>query len=1061
MPVSMSTRNVLAILAIFMSAKSAWPQIPEQTAPPDAIETLPDVAGTDAVAKVMREFPGRGVLSDGSAPTPADVAINQFVMADGLRIELVAAEPTVSQPLSMSFDHRGRLWVVQYKQYPFPAGLKIVRYDQHLRAIFDRVPAAPPNHIPGKDCVSVFEDLDVDGHYETKRDVITGLNIATSAVADFDAIWVLNPPYLLRYPDEDGDGVPGGDPEVHLSGFGLEDTHSVANSLCWGPDGWLYAANGSTTTANVRTRANKTVAFQGQCIWRYHPKNGEFEIYAEGGGNTFSVEIDSVGRVFSGTNAGSTRGMYYPQGSYGEKNWGKHGPLTNPYAFGYFRHMRFEGDSDRFAQTFVIYDADRLPTAYQGNIIAANSLHNRVWASQLLPDTSSYRTVDLPPMVTTPDRWFRPVDVKVGPDGAVYMADWYDSRLSHVDPRDDWHKESGRIYRIDTKVASSSKKTRSWAEWLPSETHFDLAKLSSAQLLELLSHPNKFFRHTAVRTLVNRNDDSVLDQLARMARGTSEVRVGHAPARGAVSPYVPSLESLWVLEQLGQVDETLAIDLLRSENSHVRRWMVRFLGDRHAVTTNESDALKQLAVKETDVQVRSQLASSAKRIPATSGVPIIEALLTHDEDAADLHQPLLIWWAIESHCEHEHATVLGLLRDPSLWNRPIVKDVILERLMQRFAILGTEAGWQVCAELFHLAPTDQAKRPLMSGFREAFAGRTISALPDSLTKQIELYQASMQEDDLPFRLRSGDKASIDEAIGLIANSSTDRARRIELVEVISQTHPNGVEPALLRLLSDGASHSLQRVALQALSNYKDPAIGQTICLLLQSSLSPEHDVQYTAFKVLASRVPWANQLLDEVEQNRVKREQIPMDVVQQMRLHPDAQLLERVQKLWGRTQGTSEELQLEIDQLRGKLTAGRGSVEAGRVLFAQKCGVCHTLFDEGGKTGPELTGYERSNMQFMLPAIIAPSLAIREEFTSYRVLMEDGRVLTGLLDNQSPQTITLRGVDNKTVLLDREQVESLAAMDQSLMPEGLLRDLTDQQTRDLFEYLTSSTPVIQ
>ncbi|MFN9914004.1 MAG: dehydrogenase, partial [Pirellulaceae bacterium] len=188
--------------------------------------------------------------------------------------------------------------------------------------------------------------------------------------------------------------------------------------------------------------------FLGQCIWRYHPKREVFEIYAEGGGNTFSLEIDGVGRVFSGTNNGDTRGMYYPQGSYGIKNWGKHGPLTNPFAFGFFEHMRFEGDGDRFAQAFSIYEGGTLPEEYRGNIIAANALHNRVWASRLYPDTSTFRTVDSPPLAVSDDRWFRPVDVEVGPDGAVYLADWYDSRLSHVDPRDNWHKSSGRIYRV-------------------------------------------------------------------------------------------------------------------------------------------------------------------------------------------------------------------------------------------------------------------------------------------------------------------------------------------------------------------------------------------------------------------------------------------------------------------------------------------------------------------------------------------------------------------------------------------------------------------------------------
>ncbi|HAW32312.1 MAG TPA: dehydrogenase, partial [Planctomycetaceae bacterium] len=208
---------------------------------------------------------------------------------------------------------------------------------------------APPNHFKGADKISVLEDTDGDGTFDKIKDVITGLNIVSAVTVGKGGIWVLNPPYLLFYPDANGDDIPDGDPEVHLSGFGLEDTYSVANSIKWGPDGWPYGANGSTTTGTVSSAVTKNVHFKGQMIWRYHPETKIFEIYAEGGGNTFSVEIDSKGRVFSGTNNGGTRGMHYAQGGYAHKNWGKHGPLTNPFAFGYYEHMRHKGYQERFS----------------------------------------------------------------------------------------------------------------------------------------------------------------------------------------------------------------------------------------------------------------------------------------------------------------------------------------------------------------------------------------------------------------------------------------------------------------------------------------------------------------------------------------------------------------------------------------------------------------------------------------------------------------------------------------------------------------------------------------
>ncbi len=1035
--------SCLMLLVTPITSQLALGQTKEQAADTSA-------AGNEEVAKIMKTFPGRGALKDESEPTPGKVAVTKFRMAEGLKIELVAEEPQITQPLYLNFDERGRLWVVQYRQYPFPAGLKIIRYDQHLRAVFDKVPTAPPNHVPGADRITVLEDLDADGTYETQRDVITGLNIATSAVADLHGIWVLNPPYLLYYPDVNGDAVPDGDPEVHLSGFGLEDTHSVANSLRWGPDGWLYAANGSTTTAKVRDRTGTSTEFQGQCIWRYHPKQGKFEIYAEGGGNTFSTEIDRQGRVFSGTNGGNTRGMYYPQGSYGEKNWGKHGPLTNPYSFGYFLHMRFEGDGDRFPQTFAIYEAGKLPSMYDGTIIAANALHNRVWASRLLTDTSSYRTIDLPPVLETDDRWFRPVDVKVGPDGAVYLADWYDSRLSHVDPRDDWHKGSGRIYRI---LASDGQAIRSEhpqtdaevaaAKLIACATHFDLTKMSSKELLVLLGHENRFFRQAAVRVLGQRDDRSIEPVLIQLINA---------------EPTGRALEALWVLNWWDRLDDAMLVSCLRHENEHVRRWAARLAGDRRAVSQNVAAVLAERATQEPVVQVRTQLASTAKRLPAEAALPIIARLVERAEDASDLHQPLLIWWALEAQCQANRSAIVDWLQSKEVWDHTLVKKYLLERLMQRFAMSGSAEDWQMCADLMRLAPSVDHQRLLVNGLREALAGRKVGELPKGLAEQLASYRANAKESDLPLRLRQGEPAAIAEALKLVVNTQADKATRIELTEILGEIKAANAVGALLRLLNEVASHSLQRVALQALANFDDPKIGSTICNQLQSTLPTEHDVQHTAFRVLASRVAWSHQLIDEIDQFRVRATSVPLDVVQQLRLHEDPALKVRVLKHWGNSRGSAQEVQTEVDRVKRLVKARAGSLENGQQLFKQKCGTCHTLFGEGGKTGPDLTGYERTNLEFLIPSILDPSAAIREEFTNFQILTVDGRVLTGLIEAQDTQTVTLRGVDNQSTKISRDDIDSLKALPQSLMPEALLKEYSEEQIQDLFAYLTARTP---
>src|SRR5690606_23061008 len=171
----------------------------------------------------------------------------------------------------------------------------------------------------------------------------------------------------------------------------------------------------------------------GQAIWRYHPETQIFEIFAEGGGNTFNLEFDSQGRIYSGDN-GYGRGPYFKQGAYYEKAWGKHGPLTNPYAFGFLPDMSFEGEKSRFTHASHRYEGNQLPERFTGNFIALNPLQGNVMLTEASQNGSTISTKDLGIILNTEDRWFRPIDIQTGPDGMVYITDWYDSRLSHVDP---------------------------------------------------------------------------------------------------------------------------------------------------------------------------------------------------------------------------------------------------------------------------------------------------------------------------------------------------------------------------------------------------------------------------------------------------------------------------------------------------------------------------------------------------------------------------------------------------------------------------------------------------
>ena len=273
-------------------------------------------------------------LARGGGYTPEE-ARDRMVVPPGFHVEIVASEPMIRQPVTASFDERGRLWVIEYLQYPNPAGLKPVTVDQYLRTEYDRVPDPPPKGPRGADRIKVLEDTDGDGRMDKATVFVEGLNLASGLAVGHGGVFVGQAPYLLFYPDKDRDDRPDGDPEVLLTGFGLQDAHATVNSMAFGPDGWLYGAQGSTVTAKIRG-----VEFQ-QGIWRYHPRTKQFELFAEGGGNTWGLDWDQAGNAFGSSN-GAFIAFHMAQGGYYWKGFAKHGPLHNPRTYGYLDAVAYD-----------------------------------------------------------------------------------------------------------------------------------------------------------------------------------------------------------------------------------------------------------------------------------------------------------------------------------------------------------------------------------------------------------------------------------------------------------------------------------------------------------------------------------------------------------------------------------------------------------------------------------------------------------------------------------------------------------------------------------------------
>ena len=966
-------------------------------------------------------------LENDAGPLSPQATLSQLHVADDLEVQVALAEPHLGQPVSFKFDERGRLWVVQYLQYPVPAGLTMVSRDQHLRTVYDKVPAPPPHHNPGQDKITIHEDQDGDGTYDHHQTFIDGLSMVSSFAVDADGVWVLNPPYLLFYPDRDRDDRPDGDPEVHLEGFGIEDSHSIVNSLRFGPDGWLYAAQGSTVTGNIKRpgSADKPVQSMGQLIWRYHPTKRRYEIFAEGGGNAFGVEIDAKGRIYSGHNGGNTRGFHYVQGGYYQKGFGKHGALSNPYTFGYFLPMA-HASVPRFTHTFILYEADHLPDPYHGDLLAVAPLQSHLVQSEVKPHGSTFQTLDVGHPLTSDDSWVRPVDIQLGPDGAVYVADFYEQRIDHASHyQGRVHRGSGRIYRL---VARDSK---------PQPVR--LAEASEDQLLASLSHPNRWVRQTGLRLIGGLENPAAL-------RPRLEEMLSHSTGQTA-------LEAFWALHLAGGLSEELAAQTLQHPDPYVRLWSVRLLCDDRRASDTTASSLAALAEREPHVEVRSQLASSARRLPSSQGLPIVRQLLRHDEDVDDPHLPLLLWWAVESFADSDRDDVVRLMEDPTIWELPLVKQHLLARLMQRYAQAGRRSDLLVCARLLDLAPEAPDVQELMKGFEAAFEGRALPDLPDELVRALSASGGG----SLALRLRQDNAAALDEALEIIADSQAPVAERMQYIQVLGQIkQPRSVNP-LLTVFQQADVPALQSAALTALQSFTDPSIATTI---LQEYASLPAEVRETADVVLSSRQSWSLALLEAVANGKINRDEVSMAVVRKMLLDPNPQIEQRVRTLWGEVHGaTTEQMRARVGDLAQVIHSGTGNPYNGKEIFHASCGKCHVLFEEGGLVGPDLTSYKRDDLQGMLLHVVNPSAEIREGFENYLLLTDDGRALNGFIADEDNQVVVLRGVDGQIRSVPRDEIEEMRAVPQSLMPEGILDPFTEQQVRDLFAYLRATQPL--
>ncbi|MBL8861047.1 MAG: DUF1080 domain-containing protein [Planctomycetes bacterium] len=945
--------------------------------------------------------------------SPAEAA-RAMTVPEGFRVELVAAEPDLHQPVALAIDPKGRLWVAEAHSYPEKRG-----------------PGA------GRDAIRVFEDRDGDGSYETRTTFLDGLDLVSGLETGFGGVWIGQAPELLFVPDADDDLVPDGPPRVVLDGFGLEDTHETLNSFRWGPDGWLYGCHGVFTHSRVGAPgtpdAERVPLNAG--VWRFHPRSTRFEVFAWGTSNPWGLDFDARGEAFV-TACVIPHLFHVIQGGRFHRQAGEHfdahvyadlATIADHRHFAGSDPHAGNGRSDAFGGghahcgALIVHSAS-FPERWRGRILMGNVHGNRLNADRLERAGASYVGRHDQDFLLSNDAWFRAISLASGPDGALYLIDWYDAQACHDTNAQRWDRTNGRLYRVAHGAAPPRP--------------VDLRAHSSLELVALQRDPEEWFARAAQLVLAERGpDDVVRHKLEERFGGVREQRL--------------RLRALWTLHASGNLRESVLLAALADRDESVCGWGVRIACEAGAPGERARRELNRLAESTDHAGVRLQLASAAQRLPPDVAREIVERLVRRRADEGDDAVQKLLWCALEPLVAIDPAFGLRLA--------PLATERLGGWILRR-------AAWEPRGreELLERASGARPRIPparALEALRSALADDVRAPMPSSWPAFHAAIAARGTADEraaaMDLGLLFGDELAFPKLRERLADASVGIDSRRRALDALARGRDRESVPVVLGLLDEPA---LRVDALRALGGFDDPRIAP---LLIGRWAEYAHAEREAALESLCARPSSAVLLLEAVRAGGVPRAHVAATALRTLENLHDARVAGLLAEVVGVVRRTSVERQARIDELKLMLDPGtieRGDRVRGREMFAGACSSCHTLFGAGGTLAPDLTGSNRKDLDYLLSNVVDPSAVITKEYQVTMLWLEDERLVTGLVRRRSPTAIVL-ATGTGEVVVDASEVLEERLSPLSTMPDGLLEALDPGQIVDLVAYLQGDAQV--
>jgi len=773
-------------------------------------------------------------------PYSAQEAVGKMTVPPGFKVELVASEPDIVNPIGMSFDDRGRIWITESVEYPRKsAGV-------------------------GRDKVKVLEDADGDGRADKVTVFAEGLNIPTGVAVGYGGVWVLNAPDLLFMREKEGKEVSR---EVVLTGFGRTDTHELPNSLTWGPDGWLYGLNGVFNQSRIQSNNGKEYKFN-CALWRVHPRTHEFQIVSEGTSNPYGVAWDAEGSaIVEACHWANDHLFHFVETGHYQRQAGTFPPFTIPIG-----SITDHGHQKTAYCGIAWLDTDAYPPEYRERIVVGNIHGGAINMDRLQRDGATYLAKGEPDLLNGNDAWFMPVALKIGPDGCLYVLDWYDRYHCSQDAARDPEgvdRLKGRLYRLRYKES-------------PRAGRIDLATESDDQLIERLGSGNIYFRESAQRILTERlgaGSRGLRTKLERLVLSPVAAEVTLISNSTQDQSLVTSaatrvkrqarLHALWALIGSGTLDPSFHLKLLGDPDATYRAWGVRAAGNYGEVSSAIRTRIAELA-RDPSPDVQLQVAIAARKVKQMDALPVLSDVLAHC--GQDKIIPSIAWNNLHPLLEADSSRFVSLQTNFSPALAGLSSRIVERMLSAQTPDVGAAAAFvKFVAE----RDSERAKQCLaaVASRLAALDEPVIAKLKTALKPVLE--QLLARKGDGPLLLsaqllaaRLGiaqvDPASIR---ARFISKTEPEAARLQALDALVAFRDSGLLGALPDVLSANGARFLQGVFV-ALGRVEDPRLADVI-LAAYPQLTPE--LQPLAVDLIMQREPWARKLLDAVLANKLSK----------------------------------------------------------------------------------------------------------------------------------------------------------------------------------------------